>query len=129
MSIKPKYAKKIISGEKTIELRKNHNRLHIGDTIVFYESSPTKKITFYCTIKNIIYMSPSELWNNYSSSFGIDFGSYNDYFNDSKLACGIELSDVIVLSKPQPIKIISENIKAPQSYRYISNEQFLKIIS
>jgi predicted transcriptional regulator len=44
MSIRPKYADLIFSGEKTHELRRKVPNVSSGDVIVVYSSSPEKRM-------------------------------------------------------------------------------------
>lgn len=53
LSIHPKWAKKIYSGEKTVEWRKNiPNELFWGMTVYLYETSPVSLVTGYFVLDN-----------------------------------------------------------------------------
>lgn len=54
MSIKPEWAKKIYSGEKTVEWRKTKPKnFSIENKIFLYETAPIKKVTGYITLIDI----------------------------------------------------------------------------
>ena len=53
---------------------------------------------------------------------------FDEYFFGKQAGVGICLKDVITFSSPQPLSIFSEDFYAPQSYRYISEEQFLHLV-
>lgn len=127
MSIKPEYAKKIKAKEKSIELRCSSPKVSSGDILVIYESSPVQKVTAYCEIDSIISMPPVILWELVKEKAGITWSSFENYFSGKKEGVGICLKDVNMLSSPQPLSVVSENFCAPQSYRYISEEQFLRL--
>ena len=127
MSIKPVYAEKIKAKEKSIELRCSSPKVSSGDILVIYESSPVQKVTAYCEIDSIISMSPAKLWEIVKEKAGITWSSFEHYFSGKKEGVGICLKDVNMLSSPQPLSVISEDFCAPQSYRYISEEQFLRM--
>lgn len=124
MSIKPVYAQKIKAKEKTIELRCSSPKVSSGDILVIYESSPIQKVTAYCEIDSIISMPPSKLWELVKEKAGITWSSFENYFSGKKEGVGIWLKDVTTLASPQPLSVITEGFRAPQSYRYISEEQF-----
>lgn len=128
MSIKPVYAQKIKAKEKTIELRCSSPKVSSGDVLVIYESSPIQRITAYCEIDSIISMPPTELWEVVEEKAGIVRSAFEEYFAGKQEGVGICLKEVTTLSSPQPLSIISEDFYAPQSYRYISEEQFLRLL-
>lgn len=128
MSIKPVYAQKIKSKEKSIELRCSSPKVSSGDVLVIYESSPIQRITAYCEIDSIISMSPAKLWDVVKEKAGITRDAFEEYFSGKQEGIGICLKDITTLSSPQPLSMISEDFYAPQSYRYISEEQFLRLV-
>lgn len=128
MSIKPLYAQKIKANEKSIELRCSSPKVSSGDILVIYESSPIQRVTAYCEIDSIISMPPAMLWEVVKENAGIAQSAFERYFAEKKEGVGICLKDIKTLSSPQPLSIISEKFCAPQSYRYISEEQFLRLI-
>lgn len=128
MSIKPVYAKKIKRKEKSIELRCSSPKVSSGDILVIYESSPVQRVTAYCEIDSIITMPPTKLWEVVKEKAGIARSSFDEYFFGKQAGVGICLKDVITFSSPQPLSIFSEDFYAPQSYRYISEEQFLHLV-
>lgn len=128
MSIKPQYAEAIKSGEKTVELRRVAPSAHPGDIIVIYESSPVKKITSYFEIDSILCVSPKELWNKFGSSACISKKSFDAYFQAKKVACGIKIKNVSLFPSPFCLTDLSETFTAPQSYRFITQEQFSNLM-
>ncbi|MDR1267935.1 MAG: ASCH domain-containing protein [Planctomycetaceae bacterium] len=141
MSIKPKYADKILSGEKTIEIRKQ-KPLHIttSDKILFYVTEPVKAILFYSNVKQIIETSPNELWNNYQNQLGITKKDFNSYFKNKSIACGIELEQIRII-KPFQLKEIKlwfqtinklydldRQFYPPQNFCYASNSLYYEIL-
>lgn len=128
MSIKPQYAGLIRSGKKTVELRKKAPKINKGDVIVIYESSPVMKITSYCEIKEIISMKKEELWKHVSDFACISETEFNAYYLRNDTGVGIFLNTITILDSPKRLVEISKTLKAPQSYRYISQEDYQRII-
>lgn len=123
MSIKPKYAKQIVCGNKKIELRKRIPTISKGDMIVFYESTPVKHITLYCEVSDIIEMSPLKLWDKYCNLLAIERESYEAYFSDRSTAYGIKLKNIVRIESIELCQL-SNGLRPPQSYRYLSEEEF-----
>lgn len=128
MSIKPVYAELIKSGQKTIELRRIAPKVKTGDILVIYESAPVKRVTAFCEIEAMVVTEPSKLWEEAKNTAGLSHDSFVKYFDGKQQAIGIKLGKVFLLNSPKELSNISDNLQAPQSYRYLSQEQFRMII-
>ena len=130
ISVKPEFANKIVSKEKTIELRKLLPHVNIGDYIIIYASSPTKSVIGYGIIKQIIEKSPQRMWNEHSGFLGIDKERFDEYYADKERAIGIEIHKI---KKVKPISLeslrtIDPTFHPPQIYRYVSNYKINRTI-
>ncbi|MGV8056925.1 MAG: ASCH domain-containing protein [Smithellaceae bacterium] len=124
MSIKPEYLKKILSGIKSIELRKVKPNVSKGDLIVFYASSPQKAICGAATVLSISEDSPSAVWNAYSDKLGIEKVKYDSYFGNREKAYAIILDIVWEYLQPVHLDKLREaraDFMPPQSFRYLSD--------
>lgn len=127
MSIKPKYADAISRGEKLIEFRKQP----IASTakkIYVYSSYPVKRIIGFFEVENIVSESPSLLWQKYAPIGCIDKESFFDYFNGKRLGYGILIKKFHLLTCPKDPKEFDNTFKAPQSFCYLDNVEFLNWI-
>lgn len=123
-SIKPPYAKLILEGSKTIELRTKIPKLQKGDVLVFYESSPVKMITFTAEVDIVIIAKPEILWNQYHASLGLSKQSYDSYFKNRELAYGIILQKASAI-QPTPLdSILGKGQRPPQSFVYLSSDEY-----
>lgn len=132
MSIKPKYAEQIFSGAKTVELRKvKPQKMTTGDHVLLYSSSPKKCVTGFFEVASIIVADPKTLWKHVKNHAGIEKAEYDRYFKDANQACGI------VIKKAYPfrstislttLKTLLLGFRAPQSYRYLSEDEYRMII-
>lgn len=129
VSIKEKYVNKILSGEKTIELRKSKPKAQIGDTIVIYTTQPKKAITAIAVIKNIIVLAPTDMWVQHQSNLGVSKDEFENYYQANDKAIGIELSHVHVLDEEillSAIKVVYPGFSPPQTFRYLNKFESLK---
>lgn len=123
ISVKDKYVKEMLSGRKTIELRKSAPKASAGDTLIIYTTQPKKAITAIAIVKNIIRCEPREMWQFYQHQLGIDKSSFDDYYKNHQKAVGIELSEVIPLEGEillSAIKIIHPGFTPPQTFKYLN---------
>lgn len=132
MSVKPQHMRKILDGNKTIELRRTKPKISNGDLIVFYASSPQKAIQGAATVGNIIEGNPCQLWKDYHAQFGITMDEFNEYFSGSKKAFGSVLETVWIYNNPiglLEIREVVDSFMPPRSFRYLSKEEYRMVSS
>jgi type I restriction enzyme S subunit len=114
ISIKPKFVQKILAGEKKYEFRRRIYRQKV-DKIYIYQTLPEQGIVAYFTPGEIIKDTPQNLWERFSEVSGTTEEHLLSYLHDLNEAYAIEITDLKVYDTP----FIPEDIKAPQSYKYI----------
>ncbi len=124
ISVKPEYARKILKGEKTIELRKcAPKKVGKDGYILIYVTAPVKELWGVYKIENIIKENPNTLWKNFGKQTGITKQEYNDYYKENKNAFGIQLQEVKNLFKHSikldSLKNLIPGFMPPQTYSYI----------
>lgn len=125
ISVKPEYARKILKGEKTIELRKcAPKKVGKNDYILIYVTAPVKEIWGIYKIQNIIKESPHTLWKSFGNQTGITEQEFNNYYKKNESAFGIQLLEVKKLIKHSikldSLKRLIPDFMPPQTYRYIN---------
>ncbi|PZO12130.1 MAG: hypothetical protein DCF25_18175 [Leptolyngbya foveolarum] len=88
LSIKRLYAERIISGEKTIELRKRPIGLTLGDLVLLYETFPDAVIRAGFIADKTVALSVPKMWRDYSSIMGVEKQFYDSYFENCEIAYG-----------------------------------------
>jgi predicted transcriptional regulator len=130
LSVRPKYAEKILSGEKTVELRRRFPELTEEATALLYSSTPVQAVVGYTRIKDVIKISISQLWKIYGQDACVSKSDFYNYFSD--LDFGFAL--ILGVTKPFKSQLSSKvlrkkyGIVPPQSYRYLNGE-FLDLLS
>lgn len=117
LSIKPKYANAILSGEKKVEFRKLTFKQKI-EKVYIYSSAPEQKIIGSFTIDTIIADTPERLWKKFKNVGSIEEDDFFEYFADKELGYSIKIKSINKFRKAIDPKDIFENFVAPQSYMY-----------
>lgn len=117
LSIKPKYAKVILQGEKEYEFRKKRCRDGITK-IIFYSSSPQKQVVGEAEIEEIIEGSPTKIWEIAKHAAGITRKAFYDYYRGRHTAVAYKLKNVVVYDEPKELSDYGIS-HAPQSYVYL----------
>lgn len=126
ISIKPEHAKKIFSGDKTVELRRVRPKVSNGDTVLVYVSSPTKALIGAFEVDRVIETNPEKLWQEVEASAGVTLDEFNSYYTGTERAFGILIKKTWNFDVPltlQNLKSKWMNFHPPQSYRYISEQE------
>jgi len=123
LSIKPKYVKSIIDGEKRYEFRKTIFKNREIDRIYIYSSSPVKKIVGTFEIGGILEDHPNDLWDTVKDYAGINDRDFFAYFEGKSRAFAIGIQNLQEFIDPiDPWKTMPGFVP-PQSYCYVDGEK------
>ncbi|MCY3679113.1 MAG: ASCH domain-containing protein [Gemmatimonadetes bacterium] len=125
LSVKPRFAAKLLGGEKTVELRRIlPRRTKPGDLLLIYSTAPETRFVGFCRVTKVLLGSPDTLWPQVQGSAGVTHAEYRQYFGNASRAVGIEVE--------QPVRLLAElsleesrthapDFRPPQSFRYLSS--------
>ncbi|MBW2740578.1 MAG: ASCH domain-containing protein [Deltaproteobacteria bacterium] len=119
LSVKPKYAKEIISGRKKYEFRKSIFKRDNVEKMYIYSSSSVRKIIAIVDIDGILSDSPQELWEQCHEDAGISEGEFFDYFKNSETGYAIKIFNVHEFPTPIDPYHLDEDFRPPQSFYYL----------
>jgi predicted transcriptional regulator len=124
ISIQPRHSRKIFSGEKTIELRKQAwNFLEMKDRNVYvYESAPTKKIVGYWISGQFMRTTPGDMIGRGVAIVAcVDADDLFEYFKGKSTGLAISCGCNYEFDTPiDPWKV--EGFRPPQSWMYMTNK-------
>ncbi|MFZ5828264.1 MAG: hypothetical protein ACOY94_28495 [Bacillota bacterium] len=126
LPLKPQYAKGVMTGAKRYEFRKTRFG-HNPSMAVIYATTPIKKVLGYCTVEQVIHGNPADLWNTCSREGGIAEADYWAYYAGRTGGYALRLGEVFVFPTPVRIGEALPGFAIPQSFRYLSKEQFQQI--
>ncbi len=118
LSIKPRFARAIMSGDKLVEFRRGPYR---GDVkvILVYATSPVQKLIGYFEVAFVEESSPTALWRKYRRLGGIEYGEYKRYYTGAQRAVAIGVGKVHRLEIERPLSRLGPGTVPPQSFRYV----------
>jgi predicted transcriptional regulator len=120
LSIGPEYANKIVSGTKTVELRRRFSKRWIGCRTVVYATSPEKRLVGEARIANVVAGDPDRIWSTFGRELGCSRRELDDYVGNSPEVFALVLDDVVRYAEPIPLRVlehlIASDIDPPQSY-------------
>lgn len=119
LSIKPKFARAIMSGDKRVEFRRAAYRGNVK-TILVYATSPVQRLIGYFDVAFVDESSPNALWRKYHRVGGIEYREYKRYYTGAQRAVAIGVGKVHPLEIEHPLSRLGPGTVPPQSFRYVS---------
>lgn len=119
LSIKPKFASAIFSGEKQFEFRRAIIKNKGVRRVYIYASKPIGLVVGEFEIEEVITEDPDSLWNITKSASGISKKYFDEYFKGKQVAHAIKVSRVQEYSKPATLMELFNIDRPPQSFMYV----------
>lgn len=121
LSIRPEYSGKIVTGEKTIELRRRFpTSVSIGTLVLIYETSPTRALTGIAEIEDVLTGPKHLIWKQFANEACIEKKDFDAYFEGAKEGVAIKLRGARRLTRVLDLKELRErfDFAPPQSFLY-----------
>jgi predicted transcriptional regulator len=122
MSIKPKYAEKIFTGEKRVEYRRKMWIRDDVDTVIVYASAPISKIVGEFTPEPTIGTGTlGGMWLMTKELSGVSKEEFDKYFHGTYWGHAIHIAEFVKYEKPLPLSLFSIK-RPPQNFMYLPEE-------
>lgn len=126
MSIHPRHVAAILAGTKEVELRRVLPKGEVSH-VVMYATAPAKKIVGWFEVAQVEVDQPKNLWPRVRKVAGVSSTEYSGYFRDAAQAVAFHVRKVMTLSRPANIDVLSPIESPPQSFQYVSHDQFHRL--
>jgi predicted transcriptional regulator len=132
MSIKPRFARAVISGEKRVEIRRSFSSKWVDHRLCIYSSAPEQKLLGEATVLSVVSASPEEIWATFGNEIGCGRAEFNEYAHGTQKLVAITLGDVREYEQPmclQDIRALSGGeFLPPQSHRTLGDKDNFKSV-
>ena len=125
LSLKPRFAEAILTGDKTIELRRTEPKISSPTRALLYATTPVRALVGTCIIAGVRSIDLAVLWREHGSRTALLYHEFKRYFE------GVEVGTTLTLTHPQPFsrKILLQDLRAtprsfrpPQSFAYVDTK-------
>lgn len=125
ISVKPRYARALLSGRKTVEVRRRFPKMPDGTAVVLYSSSPERAILGTVRLKRTKRVQSSLVWELYARKIDIGEQALNQYLQGAVESTILEVHEPDTWDSPVPLSELREllGVEPPQSFRYLASEQ------
>lgn len=129
ISIRPNFAAAILSGSKTVELRRRIPPLEIGTRLWIYATRPIAAVLGSAITEAIVRGTPDAVWEAYAEQAAIGRDDYDRYFDGAKEAIGISISSVRAIApiNIQQLREMRDGFHPPQVIAKLSNAEAKKL--
>ncbi len=122
LSVRPMFVARILSGQKTTELRRVRPNVERSQRVLIYSSSPVMAVVASAVVEQVFTDSPAALWLRVRKTAGVSAVEYRAYFTGAARASAICLSSVRALERPIGLSELRQHwpeFRPPQSYRFV----------
>jgi predicted transcriptional regulator len=132
LSVRPRFAEALLSGSKTVEIRRRRVNLTGGAICLLYASTPVRALVGALSIEATDTDRPATLWDRWGENTGLSREEYENYLEGSDRACAIIVSATVVF--PQAIQLAELRRRhsafvTPQSYRFLGTSELSSILN
>jgi predicted transcriptional regulator len=120
ISIEYDYVLKMLSGVKTVEIRRRQLRIHPGTRVWIYSKLPRGHVEVVAIADEIVAASPRKIWELYQNRIAITPSEFRAYLQGVEVACAILFRDVTPLRpalKLDTLRRNSRNFHPPQFFK------------
>lgn len=124
LSVSPVYARPILSGAKSVELRRRAPRIADGTRAWLYSTLPVGEIVALLEIETVVEAPISELWERYGDRASISKTAFDRYFAGLISGAALIIGDVQALKQPISLQEMRQHgaFHPPQFYRRVRQD-------
>jgi predicted transcriptional regulator len=134
MSIRPRFARAVIAGDKCVEIRRSFSTRWVDQRLCIYSSSPDQHLLGEATVISVTEGSPEEIWSSYAPQLCCTRAEFEEYARGASKLMAITLGQVTRYERPlhlRDIRALNEgHFSPPQSYRVVADsDNFHSVLS
>ena len=125
LSIQPDYVGKVLSGKKTVELRKKPFPSDDGTRVWIYSTNPTSAVEAMAYVDTVECDTPANIWRKYQHKCAVSRTDFDAYFSGATEAYALNIVRPMKLERRlrlEEIKALSEGFTPPQYYRFVDHD-------
>ena len=133
LSLRPRFAKAILEGIKTVELRRTEPKIGTPTLALLYAASPVRSLIGTCIITSVWSADLGNIWRKHRQEVGLPYREFRQYFK------GVDKGTALTLIRPQAfsrqihlqdLRAKQRGFRPPQSFAYVdtkTGDQFIQM--
>lgn len=129
LSVRPRFARALLAGTKTAEIRRRFPDVPESMTVVIYSSSPEKAILGTMRARRLIRSNAEDIWRNYGGVIGLEQSELTDYLHGARDCSVLELDTPALWQRPVDLHELRRvlGVEPAQSFRYLTGRQLARL--
>lgn len=121
LSVHPRFARAILEGRKTVELRRHRVGASPGAAVILYATSPVMAVLGTAYLDSVDTGEPQTIWQRHGERTDLTEYEFHDYLNGCEVASALLLRRPATLLAPMQLSALRavSSFQPPQSYRYV----------
>ena len=125
LSLKPRFAEAILSGVKTVELRRTVPKIVVPTRALLYATTPVRALLGTCIITRVHTADLAVLWREHGARSDLRHHEFQQYFD------GVDAGTALMLTQPrafgrrvplQDLRAQRRGFRPPQSFAYVDTK-------
>ncbi len=125
MSIKSGHVKKVLDGQKKVEIRRKFSKKWEGQKVCFYATKPEGSLVGEALIRKVVVDTPENIWRQFNITIGCTKEEFDSYTNATSRVYAIILEDATpyrkIISMSDIMELTNKKLRPPQSYCSLQN--------
>lgn len=125
LSLRPRFADAILSGRKTVELRRTEPKIRVPTLALIYASTPVRALLGTCVVTGVESYGLAALWEAHGPGSGIERGEFLDYFEGVEAGTALSLANPRRFTRRVPLVELRSRpagFRPPQSFSYVDTD-------
>lgn len=125
LSVRPRFARALLGGTKTVEIRRRFPDVPADTTVVIYSSTPDKAVLGTMRSVGLVRSTPAQIWRDYSTVMELTREQLTDYLHGASECSVLKLDRPHHWAQPVPLTHLRRilHLEPAQSFRYLSHRQ------
>lgn len=125
LSVRPRYARALLAGTKTVEVRRRFPDQPSGATLFVYSSTPDRAVLGTVRLESIERPKSHDVWHLYRHEMLIGRDAVADYLTETDSAAILRVTHPHRWPHAVSLAILRRalQLEPPQSFRYLSPDQ------
>ena len=126
ISLAPTHTQAILSGRKTVELRRRRMHVTSGTRVWIYSKVPVGSVQATAVVEHVFNAEPEALWAQFQQAVGISRSAFNAYFAGCAHGCAVVLREIRPVQPAMKLAHLRSKIAAfqpPQFFKRLRKDQ------
>lgn len=125
LSLKPRFAEAILTGVKTVELRRTEPKIVVPTRALLYAASPVRALLGTCVITSVRSTDLTALWREHGSDAALSYEEFLRYFEGVGAGTALTLTEPRWFARSVPLQDMRakpKSFRPPQSFAYVDTK-------